>query len=65
VEINSLRPCSVIPEMSRNGGDWGGLNPPQACDGIIPPQSRSIRVVLGITEQAISDLPVHLINNAC
>jgi hypothetical protein len=43
----------VIPEMSRNGGDWRGLNPPQVCDGIIPPQSRSIRVGLGINEQAI------------
>jgi hypothetical protein len=41
--------------MSRNGGDWGGLNLPQACDGIIPPQSSSIRVDLGINEQIIKE----------
>jgi hypothetical protein len=48
----SFRPCSVIPEMNKNGTDWEELNPPQACDGIIPLQSPSIRVGLGITEQA-------------
>jgi hypothetical protein len=35
-----VRPCSFISEMSRNGGDWRGLNPLQASDEIILLQSR-------------------------
>jgi hypothetical protein len=52
-----LRPCLVIPKMSRNGGDRRGLNPPQASDRIIPPQSLLIRVNLGINEHDIRELP--------